>query len=216
MKKISVLNFDIGNIAVRVSMGGFAHIGDKGGATVHSHVDFEYHAVMRGGSEIEFDKEKVTLEENDVILIFPDVFHKFLKGEMESAVLSFQFSVKKKSRGIDYYRFISEKLAEKEYLVIRDNRSAVEFLHKVAANSYSKNPFAEIEIKACLSLIMTQLFTVLSADNEGDAVESDDNDCDSRAYIIDEYFNEHYMEHVSISALSELLYLGEIDFLIIS
>lgn len=209
MKRVSVLNFDIGNIGVHVSMGGFANIGDKAVSTVHSHADFEYHTVMRGEAEIELEKDKVSLKENDVILIFPDTFHKFLKSERESAVLSFVFSIRKNRRGQDYHKIISERLSGDGFFVMRENHSAVEWLRRIVANTYSKNPFAAPERRSCLSLILTQLFTALSSDKGTEVPEQDDYEQDTRIYIIEEYFNEHYMENITLGALAESLYLGE-------
>ena len=95
MKGLKIINFNIGNIGIKLSMQGFSFISDKVGSATHSHADFEYHYVFSGDSTIKLDNEKISIPENNSILIFPDTFHKFIKNNTEANVLSLSFSIKK-------------------------------------------------------------------------------------------------------------------------
>lgn len=212
MKKNSVLDFNIGNISIRVAMKGFGDIGDKTASTVHSHANFEYHTSLKGSAVLETEKRTVTLSENDSLIIFPDTFHKFIEQDKDSAVLSFSFSVKKgrSSCSADYYSLISEQLASNDgILIIEDNSTVSEYLKRIAANIYSSKPFAIEEMKALLTLIFTQLLSIFANIDKGGVTEAESPEYDTRVYIIEEYFNEHYMENISLRRLSERLYLGE-------
>ncbi len=212
MKKNSVLDFEIGNISIRVAMNGFGDIGDKTASTVHSHANFEYHTSLKGSAVLETEKRTVLLTENSSVIIFPDTFHKFTGQDKDSAVLSFSFSLKKSARRYyrnDYYSLISEQLASTdEIILIEDNTAASDCLKRIASNIYSSNPFSTEEMKALLTLIFIQLLNIFAKKDRGSEIESESPEYDTRVYIIEEYFNEHYMEDISLSALAHKLYLG--------
>lgn len=210
MKGINVVNFNIGNIAIKLSMQGFSSIMDKAGSSTHSHAEFEYHFVMNGNAVIKFDENLETLSQNSAVLVFPGSFHKFLKSETESNVLSISFSIKKGKYGVDYYKAIERKLTANNYLIFEKNPTVTELIRGIVSTIYSKNLFATEEMRARLTLLFTSIFSKLTEEgSNANNKQLSTQEYDTRVYIIEEYFNEHYMENLSLIDLSSRLYLGE-------
>ena len=209
MKNLTMFNFNIGNIGIRLSLQGFSLIGDKAGASTHSHPEFEYHFVMSGNATIKFDDTEIFISENNAILICPDTFHKFSKTDKETSILSLSFDVKKNKYGIDYYNKIQPKLTKNNYILLKNNPLITDLIHTIISTIYSKNLFVLEEMRARITLLFTDIFFNLS-DSEGYIKQQlITQEYDTRTYIIEEYFNEHYMEKISLKDLSERLYLSE-------
>lgn len=209
MRGINVLNFNIGNISIKLSMQGFSSITDKVGSSTHSHAEYEYHFVMSGDAIIKFDDKTLNLTQNNAALVFPGVFHKFSKSKTESNVLSLSFSIKRNRYGVDYYSKIQSKLGKINYLFLEENPTITELIRGIITTIYSQNVFATEEIRARLTLLFTNIFSKLTSNkNTPDKIPST-QEYDTRVYIIEEYFNEHYNENISLKELSSRLYLGE-------
>ncbi len=209
MRGINVLNFNIGNIAIKLSMQGFSKIMDKVGSPTHSHAEYEYHFVMSGDAVIKFDDKTLNITQNNAVLVFPGVFHKFSKSKTGSNVLSLSFSIKRNRYGVDYYNKIQSKLNKNNYLFLEENPIITELIRGIITTVYSKNVFAIEEMRARLTLLFTNIFSKLTSNkNTPDKIPST-QEYDTRIYIIEEYFNEHYKENISLKDLSKRLYLGE-------
>ena len=208
MGGINVLNFNIGNIGIKLSMQGFSAITDKAVSSTHSHAEFEYHFVLKGSAIIKFDNNLENVSLNSAILVFPGTFHKFLKSETESNVLSLSFSIKKIRYGTDYYSEIQNKLSCLNYLVLEEDVMITDLIKGIISTVYSKNTFAIEEMRARLTLLFINIFSKLTK-GESTNKQLSSQEYDTRDYIIEEYFNEHYMENISLNELSLRLYLGK-------
>ena len=91
MNSLKIVNFNIGNIGIKLPMQGFTLISDKVGSATHSHADFEYHYVFSGNATIKLDNEKISIPKDNSILVFPDTFHKFVKNDTDANILSLSF-----------------------------------------------------------------------------------------------------------------------------
>ena len=209
MRGINVLNFNIGNIAVKLSMQGFSAIMNKVGSPTHSHAEYEYHFVMNGEAVIKFDDKTISLKQNNGVLVFPGIFHKFSKSKTESNVLSLSFSIKKNKYGVDYYDKIQSKLNNGNYMFLEENPTITELIRGVINTVYSKSIFATEEMRARLTLLFTNIFSKLTSDKSTPDKLPSTQEYDTRVYIIEEYFNEHYKENISLKELAKRLYLGE-------
>lgn len=209
MKKMTIYKLNIGDVDITMSTRGFSVLCDKSGSTVHNHAEFEYHFSMREDASVRFDDEKVTLPQGQSMLICPKIFHRFLKTEKESCVLSFCFSLKQGKRGAKYYDKLIAALNGKNYLLFEQNDVLTNLIHTVMSEIYSTNIFAAETIRARITLFFIQLFSMILESNERTESSADTQEYDTRTYIIEEYFNEHYMENITLTGLAERLYLGE-------
>ena len=97
-------NFEIGNMNIKASVGSPLTVGRKLESRIHNHTNFEYHFVLRESVELFTETEKVTLEQEDGLLIFPNTYHHFVCSHEDAAVFSFYFTVvPNKRRAADYY-----------------------------------------------------------------------------------------------------------------
>lgn len=213
MKKGSVLKVDIGNITIKVVMQGLWHGEVQLGSPMHNHAAFEFHTLLRGSAVLETNQESIHLKEKDSVLIPPESFHGFQKQEKGSATMSFTFFMEKNRRKnvADYEQLITQRLTSAaEPVVFSQNLQIEEHLTGIMSNLYSHSLVAEDRIKAQFILLFTELFSLFEDQESavyeygGDTVEND-----TRIYMIEEYFNEYYMEPISLKNLAERLYLSE-------
>ena len=210
MKKNNIVSLDIDNVKIKINMQGFSYVRDKSGTTVHSHVNYEIHVVLKGTTFLEIDEETITLNANDVVIISPSVFHKFVKADCESSVLSFSFSVKNVKRTSDRFEGQDTKLQNcGKWFLLQNETDISTYIFKTLAALHSSNNFAEEQIRAYLTLTFIQIFNGLNNGIDKNKTELELQEYGNRIYIIDDYFNEHYMEKISLKELSEILYLGE-------
>ena len=209
MKLPSIIHISIGNIGIRASLLGFLSIGDKSGAAVHSHAEFEYHFVMDGNALIKFDEGRVSLKKGESILILPDTFHKFLPCDTESTVLSISFSFKKNKYGADYYKAIERKIVRSGFEVIEVSDLINDVIRAIIPTVHSDRMFAFEEMRAGMTLLFVNILFHLSHGRVDSHELPFTQEHDIRAYIMEEYFNEHYMEKISLSELARRLHLGE-------
>ena len=64
-------------------------------------------------------------------------------------------------------------------------------------------------MRARLTLLFTNIFSKLTSDKTTPDKLPSTQEYDTRVYIIEEYFNEHYKENISLKELAKRLYLGE-------
>lgn len=213
MNKYSVLKIEMGNITIKAVMQGFWNGENQPGSPMHNHAAFEFHMLLRGGVILETEQELVQLNEKDSVLIPPEVFHSFKNQKNESAILSFSFFIEKNRRknGADYEWIVKEKLQGIEHLIVfSQNMQIEETLTKIVANIYENSLVTEERIKAQFMLFFAEIFSLIE-DRTGAVYdyESDATENDTRIFMIEEYFNEYYMENISLKNLAERLYLSE-------
>ena len=209
MKSHGDICFNVGNIGFRVFLREFPLVYDKSGVTQHDHAYFEYHFVVKGDAAIKVDERSLSLLRNDSILIFPGTFHKFLPCEAESSVLTLSFSIKRNKHGTDYYSAIERSLAGNSFFVSESSPLVTDLIHTVVPAVYSEEIFSFEVMRAGLSMLFIHLLSKLSHEKADAKRPSSSQDQDMRTYIVEEYFNEHYMERISLSALARRLYLSE-------
>lgn len=209
MKKMTLYKLNIGDLEITLSTRGFSLACDKSSSTVHNHGEFEYHFSMREDATIRFDDEKVVIPQGQSMLICPKIFHRFLKTDKESCVLSFCFSLKQCKRGARYYDKMQAALTDKSYMLFAQNEALTNLIHTVMSEMYSTNVFATETMKARLTMFFIQLFSMILESHDQAEISTDTQEYDTRIYIIEEYFNEHYMENITLRGLADRLYLGE-------
>ena len=209
VKAPAIVHLNIGNIGIRAYMPDVSTIGDKSGVAVHSHAEFEYHFVMSGNAMIKFDEKSVSLNTGESILIFPDTFHKFLPCETESNVLSISFSIKENKYGANYYKTIASKLTQSGFALIKASALITEVIRAIIPAIYSDKIFALEEMRAGLTLLFVNILFHLSHERLDSNQPPFTQEYDMRAYIMEEYFNEHYMERISLFKLARRLHLSE-------
>lgn len=208
MKGLTVINLNVGNIGIKVSLNGFSKIVDKTTSSTHSHANFEYHYVVKGNSKLKLDNDVLSVNENNSILVFPDKFHKFIKTDAQSNVLSFSFVLKKSKRGTDYYKFIEDKIRKSDYIFFEQGQEITDLIYKIISIVYSKNIFVLEQMRSLFIMFFTKIFNQMIEKNCDSSKEITTQEYDTRIYVIEEYFNEHYMENISLNNLSKILYLG--------
>ena len=209
MNNLKIVNFNIGNIGIKLPMQGFTLISDKVGSATHSHADFEYHYVFSGNATIKLDNEKISIPKDNSILVFPDTFHKFVKNDTDANILSLSFSIKKNKHGFDYFKNIEQKLVKNDYLLISYNPSITYLIKQIISTIYTKNLFSVEEMRSRLILFFSNIFSNLIDKKNNINTPTSSQEYDTRIYVIENYLNEHYMEKITLSELSKRLYLGE-------
>ena len=213
MEKKSVLRIELGNMIIKAVMHGFLEGESRPGAKIHNHAAFEFHMLMRGRAALEVAGKTVYLEEKDAVLIAPEVFHRFVSEEADSAVFSFTFFVEKSrgKEGFDYEGKIRGRLNVKEPLIVLPHNCLIEeCLQRSIAQVQEESAFAEDRVKAWLMLLFTEIADVSEQQMEYSEELTDSViEKDARIYQIEEYFNDHYMENISLKNLAERLYLSE-------
>ncbi|MBQ4120367.1 MAG: helix-turn-helix domain-containing protein [Clostridia bacterium] len=212
MKK-SILKIEIGNIIVKVILQGYRYNENLSYSPKHNHASFEFHIVGKGFVKLETDKGTLKLLENDSVLIHPEVFHAFKSLETGAVVLTFLFFIEKskKKTAVDYYSLVEQRLkSDKGVFLFLQNFQIKECSTKILTNLYSESVFADERVKSWLNILLTEIFGVLN-DNKTGTYENNPQlaETDMRFFIIEDYFNEHYMEDISLKKLAERLFLSE-------
>ena len=209
MKKTAVYKLNIGDVDIAMWAQGFSVICDKSGAAIHSHAEFEYHFSISGDATIRFDDKRVVVNENSSLLICPRIFHKFLRTDNESSVLSLSFSLKRGKCGTKYYDKLTEELNEKGYVLLQQNNALTSLIYAIMSEIYSVKPFVRECMHARLTLLFAQMFSMIMENGDDNSLSSDNQEYDMRTYIIEEYFNEHFMENITLNDLASRMYLSE-------
>lgn len=213
MHKESVLSIDVGNIRIKVALKGMLTMEQKAKTLMHSHAIFELHLLLRGNAELETEEQSLHMLPNDVALVFPDVFHKFSQEDKGTQIVSISFSLNRnnKTGGEDYLQLIKEQISHRrDILFYSQNTTMTDCMKKVIAAIYSKKPFAEEKVRAQFVLLFTELFSPLVMRDSAEMDEYNEGaEYDTRIAMIENYFNDHYMEDITLKKLADLLYLSE-------
>ena len=213
MKRNSVLKTDMGNITIKVVLQGFKHSGSFHESSMHNHAAFEFHMLFKGTVTLETAKKDIPLQEGDSVLIPPEVFHSFKSPNKGAAILSFTFFVEKnrKRDGADYERLIDTRLKTTDFpIVFSQNLQIAECVTKILSDIYINSLVSEDRVRAHFTLLFSEIFSLL--DERTDIIYDYDDvatENDTRIFMIEEYFNEYYMENITLKNLSEYLYLSE-------
>ncbi len=213
MRMFSVFKVGMGNITIKAVITGFYHGEKFPKSPMHNHAAFEFLFFMRGSAMLKTENDSLILEEKDSVLIAPETFHSLIPQGEDTAVMSFTFFIEgnQKKSGADYEKLVREKLkGENNITPFYQNNQIGECLGKIAANIYSESIVAEDIIKAELVLLFSEIFSHFEEEKgEGNDYEKNASEYDTRAFMIEEYFNEHYKEDISLEELARSLYLSE-------
>ena len=212
MEESLYFNFEIGNMNIKASVGSPLTVGRKLESRIHNHTNFEYHFVLRETVELFTETEKVTLEQEDGLLIFPNTYHHFVCSREDAAVFSFYFTVvPNKRRAADYYGVLSRALQKDTNLLFVGRQAPiVDCVKQIHVNLCEEKPFARELMFAYFQLFFYLLFSILFEKETlpGSAAEKPERYF-SRQYMIEDYFNEHYMEDITLKKLAAILCLSE-------
>ncbi len=214
MKEI-LTTITIGNMKIKVPFSNFSGTcdPDKSLSLAHSHANFEFHILFRGSAVMDIEDQKFTMRPNDSILIFPDTFHRISYQEDNSTILSFSFPVEKiiKATESDYYSVFMEFVnRENEYALIQQNPLITEYIKKLNAHLNLDTIFSKESARALFVLLFSEMFLpVFSKSKILSSETSESSEYDSRVQMIENYFNDHYMENISLKKLSEAMCLSE-------
>ena len=106
------------------------------------------------------------------------------------------------------YSTFEKSVVSDNYLILEENATITELVRGIISTVYSKNTFAIEEMRARLTLLFINMFSKLTK-GESTNKQLSSQEYDTRVYIIEEYFNEHYMENITLNELSSRLYLGK-------
>lgn len=213
MKKNAILKFEMGNVTIAVVMQGFCQSLQKGNSEMHNHASFEFHMIMQGSVTLDTNNGSMEFSENDSVLIPPEVFHGFKRADKESAALAFSFYLEKnrKKNCVDYFSLIQKHLqAADRIITFRQNLIIGECLKKIVSRIYDESLVKEDIIRAEFTLLFAEIFlSFIDEETPSPDYGNEAGENDARIFIIEEYFNEYYMENISLKNLSEILYLSE-------
>ncbi len=208
---LTVIN--IGNMKIKIPPSDFNSSTNKMYSLAHSHANFEFHIVFRGNFVMDIEDKKINMRPNDSVLIFPNTFHRISSQDENSAMLCFTFPIEKndKQDESDYYTIFREFVArEGEYAIVQQNPLIGEYVRRINAHLNLNSVFAKETVKAFLVLLFTELLLpAFGNSNISDTTAIETTEYDSRIQMIENYFNDHYMEDISLSKLSAMLCLSE-------
>lgn len=205
----------IGNMKIKVPASDFSGTtnSDKALSLAHSHANFEFHILFRGSAVMDIEDQNFTMRPNDSILIFPDTFHRISYLEDNSTLLSFGFPVEKitKVTESDYHSTFMEFVnRENEYALIQQNPILTEYIKSLNARIHLDSAFSKESVQALLILLFTEmLLPIFSKKKTLNNESTKGSEYDSQVQMIENYFNDHYMENISLSNLSRTLCLSE-------
>ena len=213
MEESLFFNFEIGNMDIKASVVSSLTVGSRLEPRIHNHTNFEYHFVLRESVELYIESTKVILGTEEALLIFPDTYHHFVPTNEEAAVFSFFFSVapNKKRAAADYYGALSRALPDSAKFLIVDKQAPIlDCVKQIQANLTAETPFSRELVCAYFQLFFYLLFGILFEKETlpGSAAEKPERYF-SRRYMIEDYFNEHYMEDITLKKLAAILCLSE-------
>ncbi len=211
--KRSILRIEMGNVIVKAVLQGYWYNESLSYSPKHNHAAFEFHVIGKGLVLLKTDSGTFKLNEKDSVLICPETFH-MLRNQVEgSIVLNFLFFIEKnkKKNVVDYYNLIEQNRNRNNGIVIFPQNAQIdEYAKKIIANLYSDNLLAEECVKSWFTLLLAEIFSVLN-ENKKSAYNNSSQlaESDMRFFMIEDYFNEHYMEDVNLKDLANRLYLSE-------
>ena len=123
--------------------------------------------------------------------------------------MSLSFSLKKNKNGVDYYKSIEDSISKNTYLLSEESKSFKDLIFSVISVIHSEKLFAKEELQAYLTLLFTKILSRMTGAQSEQQNQLATPEYYTRTYIIEDYFNEHYKENITLSELSKRLHLGE-------
>lgn len=212
MRENRLISFNFGNVSIRIPLKGFWFGADRPTSPMHSHGAFEHHILLKGEAKIETEGNTMDVPSKHFVLIPPDVFHSFRIGERGSVVLSFSFYLEKnrRKRAVDYDSIFQENADRIAILPVNAEQEG--YVNRIAAGVYSERLSTEDRLTAWFSLLFMDLAEALAKENSSKLTDDTDDfsgELDARTFMIEEYFNEYYMDNLSLHQLAETLCLSE-------
>ncbi len=214
MQKNNIITTELGNIKFKSDLLGLCTATDKTLSLPHSHANFEFHIITKSSATLDIEDKSITLYQNDAVLLFPGSFHKFSHQDENFSILNFSFFMEENiTRSGDHFSVLSENLdKESGYLIIRQNTLLCDYIKKIVTNLNLKNPFSGDIVKSLLILVFSEIFLpYCSKAPSSYDIQSEISEHDSRVFMIENYFNDHYFEDISLAKLSKLLCLSEMQ-----
>lgn len=208
-----ITSFEIGNIKIKVILDRLLQLAKKTPSEMHNHATYELHLVNCGCAEFATERRNVTLNEFDTVIVYPDVFHMFTKEEKGTTSFSirFSFTKTKKANCLDYYTLITDEFAKRnDFFYVPQNELLKEYISNIIKFTYSLQPFSEDKAKANFVLFFSELVSqMLSNSNNDFKYGKEYSEYDTRIALIESFFNELYMEDLTLSRLADILHLSE-------
>ena len=211
MLQFDTISSQLGDIKIKTAIDNIVvHIP---AALTHTHANFEYHFLLKGKLELNYDNKFILLEENDSVLIFPGKYHDFTCLTDEITVVTFNFSLSHipSQSMTDVYSVLTRKLnaCTDMILLLKKNDELRELCSQLAINSENESFFKKDTARALLTLIYARIFEPLIVDEvklNSLNVETTENDVRNR--IVETYFFHNYKENISLETLAGILHLS--------
>lgn len=211
--KDTMITITLGNIKIKIENTGFTPRTTSMFTPAHSHANFEFHMNLKGSSVMDIEEQKINVHQNEFVLVFPDTFHCTSNQSDDAQIICFGFSVEKlsKSSATNYYDKLHEYISRNnEFVLIRQNPLIAEYLKKINSHQNLKTVFSSDATKALFILLFTEmLLPVFEKSNPAENESQESSHSYSQIVMIENYFNDRYMENITLSKLSSLLYLSE-------
>ena len=211
--KETMITITIGNMKIKIENTGFAPKESSMYTPAHSHANFEFHMVFKGSSVMDIEEQKISVNQNEFVLVFPETFHCTSSQSPDAQILCFGFSVEKLSKiqSSDFYeKLISHTSQKNEFILHGQNTLVADYLKKIHSHQSLKTAFSSDATKALFVLLFTELFLpVFEKNNSNDNEPQESSNSYLQTVMIENYFNDRYMENITLSKLSSLLYLSE-------
>ena len=211
--KESMITVNIGNMKIKIENNGFNVRSSSMLTPAHSHANFEFHMVFKGSAVMDAEEQKIPLLQDDFVLVFPDTFHCISSLSEDAQIICFGFSVEKSGKASepDYYSGLISGVTKSEECVLTCNNPAVsQYLKKINSHQHLITAFSADATKALFVLFLTEILLPFFEKNELSENETVENSSYySQTVMIENYFNDHYMENITLSKLSSLLYMSE-------
>lgn len=174
----------------------------------HVHGTFELHVAINEELIIEVDSNTVTLKPNDFLLLFPNVMHRHRPADKPATRYAFRFSVERMPglSDSDYYSFIS---SYSKKWISGQNPLITEYIKKILTYVHTEPMFSEDKIRAFFILLFTEMLVPFFKENKTTTkFLQETSEYDNIVNQISKYFNEYYMEDISLPQLASNLNLS--------
>lgn len=213
MKNNTVVLITLGNAILKIMLQNFPGSGKKAGYMVHSHAMYELHILYRGSAKLEVEGRSLPLRQGDCALVCPHTFHVFKSQEEDAVILSLGFFLEsnEKREGVDVISLLQKRFSQENGIwILRQNDRVIQYINRLIVDDSLSHPFFDDVTKALFVLIFSELFRPLYVESDSrQKAENEMSEGDKRACLIEDYFNHHYMEDISLKKLAVLLCLGE-------
>lgn len=178
----------------------------------HSHASYDLHYMISGSSRMDSAGRKYNLEAGQMLLIPPNVPHRFADFSKEFVKIDLSFLLLPQAK--EHFDETNAKFSrafQQEHIVVFDLNqpdmaalsSSLNQLHSYALTSKDKAFVFQQKIMALSSLLMIDLFTALSEETLSPMPE--EHTRMSQSYIIDQFFSHNYNASKTRQQLAKLL-----------